>query len=189
MLSLPRRLLCFAALSCSLLASCDSTGFSKDPTSPWAPSIDPRGEAVDPLIVGHRLMAAQEYELALDSFLRAAGEYGLTGEILTSLGSANLGLGRLQQAESLLRQAVKKEPDWPESWNNLGVVLTELNKTGEAVEVFKRAFALDNGESVAIRDNLRLALAKLDNIDYGFEQEQEFKLVQRGSGTYLVTPN
>ncbi|MCR8550073.1 tetratricopeptide repeat protein [Salipiger sp. P9] len=171
-----------------LLAACSSGGpfASKTGEQTYAPALDPRGTAVDGLVVGHRLMAAGQYELALDAYTRAAGEHGLTAEVLTSLGSANLALGRLNQSEPLLRRAVDTEPLWAEAWNNLGVVLIERGKTAEAAEVFRRAYALDNGESDAIRDNLRLALAKLDNPDYGEGGQQEYKLVRRGSGSYLI---
>jgi len=76
-------------------------------------------------------MAAQQYELALDAFTRAALNEGLTGEILNGMGTANLGLGRLGQSEELLRRAVKAEPDWAEAWNNLGVLLMERGEISE----------------------------------------------------------
>lgn len=170
------------------LAACGPGGFSASDESVFAPSLDPRGEAEDQLLVGHRLMAAGEHELALRAFRRAAGEVGLTPEVITSLGSANLALGRLNQAEELLRRAVREDEQSPESWNNLGVVLIERGKTAEAAQVFRKAFALDNGQSVAIRDNLRLALAKMENSSYGAEIEQEYKLVRRGSSDFLIRP-
>lgn len=171
------------------MAACDDTGGlgARGEDSPFAPPLDPKGETVDGLLVGHRLMEAGQYELALEAFLRAAGEQGVTGEILVALGSANLGLGRLNQAEKQLRLAVKKEPDWPEAWNNLGVVLMEMGETGEASVIFRKAYALDNGESDSIRDNLRLALAKLEKSVYGEEQDNTYKLVRRGSGDYLIS--
>jgi len=142
------------------MAACSPGGFSRDDSSPFAPGTDLRGEAVDGVEVGHRLMAAGEYELALEAFTRAALDQGLTPEILTSMGTANLGLGRLGQSETLLRRAVAEEPEWPEAWNNLGVLLMEQGNISEAVQVFRKAFALDNGESTSIRDNLRLALSR-----------------------------
>lgn len=68
------------------------------------------------------------------------------------------------------------------------MVLIEKGKTAEAAQVFRRAFGLDNGESVAIRDNLRLALAKLENSQYDAEIEQEYKIVRRGNSDFLIRP-
>lgn len=170
----------------AMLSACSQGGFSRDADSPFAPQVDRRAEAVDQLLVGHRLMAAKEYDMALAAFHRAALDRGFDGDILSALGTANLALGRLGQSESLLRRAVKKEPDWPEAWNNLGVVLMEQGKTSEAAGTFRKAYALGNGESDAIRDNLRLALAKLDNVQYGIEEQQEYKVVRRGTSDYLI---
>ena len=153
---------------------------------PYAPGIAQNGEAVDALVVGQRLINAGEYELALKAYTRAGLKRGLDAEVLAGLGSANLGLGRLGQAEDLLRRAIEKDEKSPEIWNNLGVVLVEQGEYGEAEQVFRRAYGLDNGESDAIRDNLRLALAKIEKPYYGGTQEQEYKLVRRGSSDYLI---
>lgn len=133
-------------------------------------------------------MAAGEYELALSAYLRAGGEQGLTVDVLSALGSANLKLGRLGQAEDLLRRAVKKDEKFPPAWNNLGVVLMERRNYGEAARVFKIAFALDSGNSAEIKKNLKLAMDRLQIPGYDSSQEQEtnFDLVRRGSGQYLL---
>lgn len=171
----------------ALAAGCQTASLSPSQRGPFAPELNRRAEAVDQLTVGHRLLASGEAELALEAFHRAAAERGLEDpEVLSSLGTANLALGRLGQAENLLRTAVKLEGEWPELLNNLGVVLMERGKTAEAEQILKRAYALSNGENDSIRDNLRLALAKLDNIDYGEDQEQDYKLVRRGAADYLI---
>ena len=64
----------------------------------YAPGLAGKADT-DGLIVGHRLMAAGEYELALDAYYRAAAQQGLNVDTLSALGSANLRLGRLGQAE------------------------------------------------------------------------------------------
>ena len=137
----------------------------------YAPGIAETPTA-DPLATAHRLMDSGEYELALSAYTRAAARDGLTVDTLSGLGTANLALGRLGQAERLLRQAVEIAPDFPPAWNNLGVLLMERANYGEAAEVFRRAFATDNGNSEQIRSNLTLALAKrdgslTDNLDLG----------------------
>lgn len=169
------------------LAACSTGGFSPSGEQVYAPGVKPRAKAVDGLVVGHRLMAAGEFELALEAFTRAAGEQGMTVDVMSAIGSANLGLGRLGQAEKQLREAIKNDDAVPETWNNLGIVLLEKGEISEAVQVFKRAYALDNGESDAIRDNLRLSLEKLEKPAYDADNEdQEYKLVRRGSSEYLI---
>jgi len=168
------------------LAACSSGGFSTSNDAVSAPGV--AGETrEDGLTIGHRLMAAGEYELALKSYTRAAAQRGLTADTMSALGSANLRLGRLGQAERWLRRAAEEAPDFPAAWNNLGVVLLEQGKYAEASEIFRRAFATDNGNSDQIRENLRLALANLDDPNYDPDkQNQQFKLVRRGNGDFVI---
>ncbi len=175
-------------IALGLLAACENAGgFGVVNESPFAPAgFDNRQVSVDGLLVGHRLMAAGEYELAIKAYFRAAGQQGLTVDVLSALGSANLKLGRLGQSEDLLRQAIDKDETFPPAWNNLGVVLMEQGNFGEAERVFRTAFALDSGQSVEIRDNLRLALEKLESPDYSEPSNFAFALVRRGQGDYLL---
>jgi Flp pilus assembly protein TadD len=175
------------------LAACSPGGFSAPgasdaPSSPFAPGLNRRKEADDGIEVAHRLMNAGEFELAIRAFNRAALDTGVDAEVLSGLGSANLGLGRLGQAELLLRRAVKEDETQPEVWNNLAIVLMERGKLPEAILTFRKAYALDNGESDAIRDNLRLALAKSENSANDISEDDNYKLVRRGSGDYLIRP-
>jgi len=176
-------------LALSLLTACDPAGgFQRNTDNPFAPTGHPkRGESVDGLLVGHRLMAAGEYELALKAYYRAAGEHGMTADVYSALGSANLKLGRLGQAETMLRKAVKADQKFPPAWNNLGVVLMERGKIAEARQVFRTAYALDSGQSDSIRDNLRLAIAKSQDSGYtGPDNNDNFSLVRRGHGSFLL---
>ena len=165
------------------LSGCGETA-SKD--NPFAPGVAQNTTGVDPMLVGHRLMDAGEYELAIKSFSRAALKQGMTGDVLLGIGSAYLALGRLGQAEDLLRDSIKTDETSAEAWNNLGVVLMEQGETAEAAQVFRRAYAIDNGESDSIRDNLRLALAKAENPVYDQPEEQDYKVVRRGSSDFLI---
>lgn len=142
-----------------------------------------RGEdVVDPLIVGDRLLAAGEAELALESYLRAAGDGGLTTEIMGAMAGANIRLGRLGQAERLLRDVVEAEPRNGRAWNNLGVALLEQGKSGEALRVFETAFALQ--PSPEILENLRVAGAQNETGVYADHQDEAFTLTRRINGVY-----
>lgn len=175
-----------AALLLGPLAACAPGGLSTSGESPYAPGTA-RGEGVDGLLVGHRLMEAGEYELALKAYYRAAGTQGATADVLSAIGSADLKLGRLGQAEQMLRRALEADQTFVPAWNNLGVVLMEQNKAGEAARTFQTAFALDSGQSDAIRENLRLALAKVKKEAYSdTAEEQQFTLMRRGQGEYLL---
>ena len=173
-----------AALLCT---ACTDTGRSDFSDGVFAPGVAGASE-IDGLLVGHRLMDAGEFELALQAYNRAAAQQGINVDTLSAIGSANLGLGRLGQAERWLRRAVEMDPTYAPAWNNLGVVLMERGKVAEASEVFRRAFAADNGNSDEIRENLRLALAKLENTDNNANQEnQDFNLIRWGPGEFVDT--
>ena len=107
-------------------------------------------------------------------------------DTLSALGSANLRLGRLGQAERLLRRATELDPDFPAAWNNLGVILMEKTNFAEAAQVFRRAYATDNGNSDQIRENLRISLARIEDPFYDVQQNQDVKLVRRGTGDYVI---
>ncbi len=176
----------FLGLMMLTLAACTTGGLNDSTDGVFAPGVSGPGN-VDGLIVGHRLMAAGEYELALKAYNRAAAQQGLNVDTLSAIGSANLNLGRLGQAERWLRRAVEEDPTFPPAWNNLGVILMERGQVSEASEVFRRGFAADNGNSDEIRDNLRLALAKLENPgDTELQENQNFNLIRRGAGDFVL---
>ena len=169
-----------------ILAGCtQTTGLSG--ARGLAPIGSPEGvEAPDGLVVGHRLMAAGEYELALKAYSRAVSDRGLTVDVLSALGSANLKLGRLNQAGDLLEQAVSRDDSFAPAWNNLGIVLTGKQDYVAAHQAFAAAFANDNGQSVEILQNLRLAIENQKQAQEDRAPEANFQLVRRGNGRFLL---
>ena len=182
--------LIFPVICLTVLTGCEQTRPTLEQTRVGVKA--PQGtieikEAVDGLIVGHRLMASGEYELAIKAYNRSIAKNGLNADALSALGSANLHLGRLGQSETLLRAAVKKDQKFAAAWNNLGVILSSTGEYNEAVLVFRIAFGLDSGKSDEIRMNLTRALAKIDNKVYNEGDELEkFELVRRGNGRFLL---
>jgi tetratricopeptide (TPR) repeat protein len=171
-------------ISLALAGCVPASGVSRN--TPYG--IDARGKAVDGMLVGHRLMESGEYELALKAYLRSAGDYGVNADVLSGVGSANLALGRLGQAETVLRRALELDPNFVPALNNLGVVLMEKGEVGEARAIFQQAFALDSGQSDSIRENLKLAIAQSEANVYDPDQEQkgEFRLVRQEKGKYVL---
>lgn len=189
---MPRIFLCLLAgvlvAGCALSSSQGSVdtpalGAGPDQVAARGGAID---EAVDGLLVGHRLMAAGEYELALRAYYRASAEQGVSVDILSAIGSANLRLGRLQQAEQVLRRALEQDDSFVPAHNNLGVALGEQGKWGEAGLHFRNAFAFDSGRSSEIRRNLRLAIEKTKETGYVEGEAHRLSLVRRGQGRFLL---
>lgn len=146
-----------------------------------------RAPQADPLRLAHDYMAAGEHERALRAYLLAASEQGATGEILAGIGSANLALGRLGQAEQILRRAIERDPASVPAHNNLGVVLMETGRVGEARRMFERAYALDSGNTDAIRENLRRAIAEGAVPVYDApDDNKSLDLVREGRGEYRL---
>lgn len=147
-------------------------------------------DGVDQLLVGDRLMDAGQHDLALRAYYRAAAEQGLDAGVLTAIGSANLALGRIGQAEDQFRRAIELDDRYVPAWNNLGVALMEQGEYGEARRVFESAFSLDSGSSDAIRDNLRRAIARMDETVYtGANNQDGLGLLRRGGGVFELRPD
>lgn len=176
-----------AASVLALLACAPQSWLGSELRGPLPPIGTARiTEAVDGLEVGHNMMAAGEYALALDAYVRAMGDHGLTPDVLSAIGSANLRLGRANQAEKYLTRAVELDEDFGAAWNNLGVTQIALQKYSQARGSFERAFALDNGDSDEIRQNLVLVLALLAETAQETANDDDFVLVRRGDGRYLL---
>lgn len=143
-------------------------------------------DAVDGLVVGHRLMAAGEFELALREYHRGAAEHGANVDVLSAIGSANLRLGRLHQAEQDLRRALEQDETFVAAHNNLGVALAEQGKWAEAQLHFRNAFVFDKGRSPEIRENLLLAIEKTGKTGYGEAEADQLLLMRRGAGRFLL---
>jgi Flp pilus assembly protein TadD len=106
---------------------------------------------------------------------------------MRAMASANMQLGYLGQSERLLRDAVELEPENAAIWNDLGVVLLEKGDVGEAHQAFRRAFAFDPN-TPQILENLRVSLARLEELRYDQPEEEEtFTLTRRRDGVFELS--
>lgn len=177
------KIVCAAALVALTACQPSSPDFTPDGLAGRA--VNPSDD-IDGLLVGHRLMAGGEYELALRAYYRSMAQQGPSVDALSAIGSANLRMGRLGQAEQMLSRALDLDAEFVPALNNLGVVKVENGDWGQAAHLFRNAFALDSGRSEEIRQNLRLALANLHDSGYTEENNNNFALVRRGNGRFLL---
>jgi tetratricopeptide (TPR) repeat protein len=174
-------LLCCAAL----LLRRDARRPASCPTPTRHAPASTEAESVDGLIVGHRLMASDEPELALRAYYRAAGELGLNADVLSALGLREPQARPYRTGRGASETGARRGRGFRPALNNLGVVLMERREYGEARRVFQQAFALDSGRTDAIRENLRLAIARMEDSVYdGDNNERQLDLIRRGPGVY-----
>ena len=177
--------LSLAAAGCATLDPTSRLSLDDSGITGLAPGVAQDGYSVDPMIVGNRLMQGGEAELALDQYQRAAAEQGLTPEIEGAMGTANLSLGRLNQAEKQLRNVIDAQPENGRAWNNLGILLMRQGKYAEARHVFERALALAPELEPEIWQNLTLALAKMEQPVYN-DDNSTFTMVPSGNGAFRL---
>ena len=66
-------------------------------------------------------------------------------QVVFDLAHALQQFGRRDEAAERYRQAVEMVPMFVDAWNNLGVLLSEMERMKEACECFRRALAADPG--------------------------------------------
>ena len=105
-------------------------------------------------------------------------------------GHNNLGFvlksgGKLDEAISRYRQALRLSPGYADAHNNLGVVLQLLGRVNEAINEFRRAVELDPGHAKAHND-LGIALSTIGKFD---EAVSHFREAQRINPDYAEAYN
>jgi len=90
------------------------------------------------VLEGHDYIYKKEYNKALDSFKRARN-YTENAEILNLIGWTYSFLDQLDVAQKFALKAIRKDPDYGASYNDLGSYLMSEDKVTEALEWFKMA--------------------------------------------------
>ena len=102
----PRHAVLLTLAVAGLLAACGPERISGPDGGPFAPGIDHSKTGADELATANRLMAAREYDLAMDAFTRAALHDGMTPEIITGLGRRCRLCDNCQRLECLNKEPV-----------------------------------------------------------------------------------
>lgn len=135
----------------------------------WGEYLTRRALEFDPnnpevvLKLARILRTAERNEEALMLFERykemVPGDY----QVLAHIGSCLSAMGRLGEAESYFRQALKGLDD-PVTHYNMGLLLARTNRLDDAVEEYEKALERDPMHSDA-RSNLAAALARQGRLD------------------------
>jgi Tfp pilus assembly protein PilF len=91
--------------------------------------------------VAHRLAVLYDRvgdaSAAMPEYARALKEYPQDADLLNDLGYHHYNLGRWDEAEKCLRQAVTLNPKLSCAWTNLGMTLVQEGRTKESLEAFR----------------------------------------------------
>lgn len=110
------------------------------------------------------LGASDSLESALDAAQRAVALHPGSDAAQRVLGRTLVALGRAQEAEAPLREALRLSPDDYETWMTLGDLYGRASRFRDALGAFERASRLAPAE-VAPIGNMALALTELGETD------------------------
>ena len=82
----------------------------------------------------------------------------------TFLGAANMGLGKIEIAESNFRKACELNPFYPDAHNSLGIALKTQNKPDEAITAYDKAISIKPDYAEA-HYNKAIALSQKGEVD------------------------
>lgn len=132
------------------------------------------GSKVDPMSLREALAAAassdsREQTEAVAQGPAAAGEAAASGFDAPAQALSAYRAGDLERALGHYRDALAERPGDPQALDNLGQVLVELGRPGEAVPYLKRAAEAEH-DNATIRFNLAVALARAGDADHALYQ-------------------
>jgi tetratricopeptide (TPR) repeat protein len=115
------------------------------------------------------------------------------GDILASVALVEKRMGRYQEAEGNLREALRLSPGDPALYNNLGNVYLATNRTTEAMEAYRRAAELKPKSAVPLYNlgQANLLTLRLNEAEAEFRRAREVEpdLVSYYTGIASRTPN
>ncbi|HUF55768.1 MAG TPA: tetratricopeptide repeat protein [Thermohalobaculum sp.] len=176
-------------LAAGLLAGCASSGVTLPPVEdPAERALAQRGDTW--LVLGKRLLAAGEHDLAMEAFERSLVAEGPSAQAMTGAGLAAEAQGLLTMAARYFEKARDLAPDSVVAHNNLGVVLFRLGEPYQARQAFQAAFALSDGASPMALQNLRLSeevIAEREAALAVVDPATNFRVDRRGSSEFKLS--
>jgi len=105
---------------------------------------------------GNALLALDEAEQALESYQTASAFTDGSAVISNNIGTAYLKLGNRDEAEIYFREAVFLDPEYIESYLNLGHLLCDINRITEAELVVSKALSYFSDDTRTLQLHARI---------------------------------
>ena len=110
---------------------------------------------------------------------------GIKEASLLEQGMQSVRSGELEEAEKYFRQALELNPNYIEALNNLGAVLTQLERYEEADSILRRAIELDSTYAIGYF-NLGKNCFEWKKYDDGIEALNTGLAIKEDAGAYLL---
>lgn len=109
------------------------------------------------LAKGYRDLEIGEYDRAMSFFQSEVDHHPESGPARTGLGLAFKKKGRAQEAIAAIRRATEVDPDYAESYYELGALLETNKDYGEACKSFERYLQLAplSNKKASVEDRIR----------------------------------
>jgi predicted O-linked N-acetylglucosamine transferase (SPINDLY family) len=95
------------------------------------------------LLLGHIFRERGDWAAALAQFQKAAAIAPGNAGAHYGMAAAHHALNQLEAAAQACQRVIQLRPDFANAWTNLGTALSQMGMQAEAVELFRRAVALD----------------------------------------------
>ena len=139
-------------------------------------STHPPREVIQKLI---QLINKNLLTSAVDKAKDLIKDYPNTFILWNILGVANNGLGQTLEASKAFKKVIELNPNFPEGFNNLAIILKEEGKLEKALELSKKALLL-KPKSAIFHTNIGLIYQQQGNYD---------KAIQFYTKSFLLNPN
>ncbi|MGD0758765.1 MAG: FG-GAP-like repeat-containing protein [Candidatus Sulfotelmatobacter sp.] len=123
---------------------------------PWAGVSETFEFARNYLSYGSIFFQREYFGQAEASFRQALRDDPTSAEAFYGVGSACLNLGKMAEARASFRRAVELVPSYPDTlpnaWNNLGLLSTREDRTGDAIGYFQQALKVSPDHLIALEN-------------------------------------
>jgi tetratricopeptide (TPR) repeat protein len=123
---------------------------------PWAGVSETFEFARNYLSYGSIFFQREYFGQAEASFRQALRDDPTSAEAFYGVGSACLNLGKMAEARASFRRAVELVPSYPDTlpnaWNNLGLLSTREDRTGDAIGYFQQALKVNPDHLIALEN-------------------------------------